>query len=155
MVNLRKMFSSTHLSFNYSIQWWRFYRFAQKMTNGSQPQQLYTECQLVQWSSEHLRCHVFIKSVESCSCTQVKAESRTNSASTTFTLLQIGTRSPHSGIAGHVIVRCKELHFCLATVDYVHYVVDRYGRFSNIGGKNYLHKEIYYLFKTEMYRVQI
>lgn len=49
--------------------------------------------------------------LESGMAAQVETEPGTNSASSTFPLLQVGLGGPDGGVVGHVVVRCEEFHF--------------------------------------------
>ena len=59
-----------------------------------------------------------------------------NLTSSTSTLLQVGFRGPNSGIIGHVIMRCKQLHFGLAAVNDKNDIINGDRCLSNVGAQD-------------------
>ena len=59
-----------------------------------------------------------------------------NLTSSTSTLLQVGFRGPNSGIVGHVIMRSKQLHFGLATVNDKNDIINGDRCLSNVGAQD-------------------
>ena len=59
-----------------------------------------------------------------------------NLTSSTSTLLQVGSRSPNSGIVGHVIMRSKQLHFGLAAVNDKNDIINGDRCLSNVGAED-------------------
>lgn len=49
--------------------------------------------------------------LESSTAAQVEAEPRSDSAGSTFPLLQVGLGGPDGGVVGHVVVGGEEFHF--------------------------------------------
>ena len=59
-----------------------------------------------------------------------------NLTSSTSTLLQVGFRGPNSSIVGHVIMRSKQLHFGLATVNDKNDIINGDRCLSNVGAQD-------------------
>lgn len=49
--------------------------------------------------------------VESSAAAEVEAEPRSDSAGSTFPLLQVGLGGPDGGVVGHIVVGGEQLHF--------------------------------------------
>lgn len=77
----------------------------------AQTQEFDGQSKFMQGCPKDLRGCVLVEAVKSRSGAEVEREAFSDATGPPLPLLQISLRAPDSSVVGHVVVRCKQLHF--------------------------------------------